>query len=170
MDNLKKHIKRKYKKLKQIVFGMRVRRYCVSVGTNLKVNYPSRVGGNTILGNNVNFNGMNISGGKCVIGNNFHSGKNCQIINQNHNYEGENIPYDGTMIYKEVVIDDNVWLGNNVIIVGNVHIGEGAIIQAGSVVVRDVPRCAIVGGNPAQVFKYRNIEHYEKLKAEEKFW
>jgi acetyltransferase-like isoleucine patch superfamily enzyme len=29
--------------------------------------------------------------------------------------------------------------------------------------------CAIVGGNPAQVFKYRDKKHYEKLKKEEKF-
>ena len=33
----------------------------------------------------------------------------------------------------------------------------------------DIPRCAIVGGNPAKVFKYRNIEHFDKLKAEGKF-
>lgn len=35
--------------------------------------------------------------------------------------------------------------------------------------VKDVPRCAIVGGNPAKVIKYRDIEHYEELVAEEKF-
>lgn len=46
---------------------------------------------------------------------------------------------------------------------GNVHIGEGAIVAIGSVVVKDVPRCAIVGGNPAIVIKYRDIEHFEKL-------
>lgn len=159
-----------YKKAKQHIFGSRVRRQCASCGSNLKVNYPSNVGSHTVLGNNINFNGMNISGGRCTIGNNFHSGRHCQIINQNHNYEGEYIPYDGTMIYKEVVIDDNVWLGNNVIILGNVHIGEGAIIQAGAVVVTDIPKCAIAGGNPAKVFKYRDVEHYERLKTEEKFW
>lgn len=36
----------------------------------------------------------------------------------------------------------------------------------GSVVVKDVPRCAIVGGNPAKIIKYRNIEQFDKLKAE----
>ena len=55
------------------------------------------------------------------------------------------------------------------IISGNVHIGEGAIVAIGSVVVKDVPRCAIVGGNPAKVIKYRNTEHFDRLKVEEKF-
>ena len=52
---------------------------------------------------------------------------------------------------------------------GNVTIGEGAVIAAGSVVVKDVPSYAIVGGNPAQLIKYRDIEHFEKLKKEGKF-
>ena len=55
-------------------------------------------------------------------------------------------------------------------ICGNVTIGDGAIIAAGSVVVKDVPRCAIVGGNPAKVIKYRDIEHFDKLEKEGKYW
>lgn len=62
-----------------------------------------------------------------------------------------------------------MWFGSDVIISGNVHIGEGAIVAIGSVVVKDVPAYAIVGGNPAKVIKYRDIEHFEKLKSENKF-
>jgi acetyltransferase-like isoleucine patch superfamily enzyme len=62
-----------------------------------------------------------------------------------------------------------VWLGSRVTILGGVTIGEGAIIQAGAVVVSDIPKYAIAGGNPAKVFKYRDIEHYERLKAENRF-
>ena len=124
----------------------------------------------TILGKNPNFNGLEVSGkGKVVFGDNFHSGKGCMIITQYHNYEGEEIPYDSTCITKDVMIGDNVWLGNRVIILGGVNIGEGAIIQAGAVVVKDVPPCAIAGGNPATVFKYRDKEHYFDLKAQGKF-
>jgi acetyltransferase-like isoleucine patch superfamily enzyme len=47
--------------------------------------------------------------------------------------------------------------------------GDIIIIQAGSVVVKDIPKYAIAGGHPAKVFKYRNIEHYEKLKKEGEF-
>lgn len=91
------------------------------------------------------------------------------IITDIHNYEGEAIPYDETIISKDVIIEDNVWLGNRVIILPGVTIQEGAIVQAGSTVVKDVPSCAIVGGHPAKVFKYRDVQHYNQLKAEGKF-
>ena len=91
------------------------------------------------------------------------------IITQNHNYEGDSIPYDKTYIKKTVTIGDCVWFGHRVMVVGNVNIGEGAIIAAGAVVVKDVPTLAIVGGNPARVLKYRDSDHYYKLKAEGKF-
>lgn len=74
-----------------------------------------------------------------------------------------------TYIYKNVEIGDCVWLGSRVIILPGTKIGEGAIIQAGSVVHGDIPECAIVGGNPAKVFKYRDIEHYKNLKELKKF-
>ncbi|MBO7621761.1 MAG: hypothetical protein J6T06_14715 [Victivallales bacterium] len=44
-----------------------------------------------------------------------------------------------------------------------------AIIGAGAVVCGDVPPLAIVGGNPARVLKYRDRDHYFKLKAEGRF-
>ena len=91
------------------------------------------------------------------------------MITQNHNYEGTKIPDDSSYICKDINIEDNVWLGSRVIILGGVTIGEGAIIQAGSVVVRNIPKYAIAGGHPAKVFSSRDKEHYEKLKMEGKF-
>ena len=85
------------------------------------VNYFSRFTKNTVLGKNTNFNGMKIAGrGLVTIGDNFHSGSECLLITQNHNYEGEKIPYDSTYIVKKINIEDNVWLGNRVIILGGV--------------------------------------------------
>ena len=126
---------------------------------------------NTHLGKNCNFNGMVIRGsGKVTIGDNFHSGVEILLINSFHNYNnGTAIPYDSTIIHKDITIEDNVWIGSRVIITGGVTIGEGAIIQAGSVVTQDIPKHAIAGGHPAQVFKYRDIEQYNKLKNEKKF-
>ena len=149
----------------------RVIRSAAEVGATLKVNGRSSVTRNTYLGNNVNFNGMAISGGgKVIIGRNFHSGPDCLMITQIHNFDGgDSIPYDNTYIMRPVTIQDNVWLGSRCIVLGEVVIGEGAIIQAGSVVVSDIPACAIAGGHPAKVFKYRDIDHYEKLKAAGRF-
>jgi len=137
---------------------------------SLKVNSYSSVSKTTILGKNVKFNGMTIyPGGTVTIEDNFHSGSNCQIITQNHNFNGNKIPYDETYIIKDVLIEDNVWIGNNVIILAGVHIGEGAIIQAGSVVVRDIPKLAIAGGHPAKVFSKRDESHYQSLKQQSFF-
>lgn len=133
---------------------------------------PCTVSKTTHLGHNVNFNGMAIvGGGKVTIGDNFHSGVECRMISQFHRYDdGNAIPYDTKeYIFRDIVIEDNVWLGDRVIILGGVTIGEGAIIQAGSVVVSDIPKYGIAGGHPAKVFKYRDSEHYEKLKADGKF-
>lgn len=103
-------------------------------------------------------------GGNVFIGNNFHSGSGCKIITTYHDYDNdEYIPYGSKVIHKDVHIGDNVWLGEDVLILGGVNIADGAIIQAGSVVVSDVDYCGIAGGAPAKTFKQRNIEHYEKL-------
>ena len=150
---------------------MKVKKVAKSTGKNLKINGPSYVTPNTELKDNVNFNGMKIQGhGRVVIGNNFHSGIDCMMITDIHNYDtGKAIPYDDTIISKDIFIKDNVWLGNKVMILPGVTIEEGAIIQAGSVVVNNIPKYAIAGGHPAKVFKYRDIQHYEKLKSENSF-
>lgn len=141
-----------------------------SCGKRLKVNTYCQFNKNVFIGDYCNFNGIRIlGGGKVTIGNYFHSGIECMMITQNHNYEGTLIPYDNTYITKNITIGDCVWFGNRVTVVGNVNIGEGAIIAAGAVVCKDVPVCAIVGGNPAKIIKYRDKEHYYKLKAEGKF-
>ena len=154
----------------RFLYAYKVKKQAGSYKESLYVNGYSTVSKKTFLGKNVNFNGIKIGGcGTVKIGNNFHSGSECLIITQNHNYEGDKIPYDETYICKDVTIEDNVWLGSRVIVLPGVTIGEGAIVQAGSVVVNDIPKYAIVGGAPARQFAQRDIEHYEKLKKEKKF-
>lgn len=78
----------------------------------------------------------------------------------------------------KIVIEDDVWIGHGVIILSGVHVGQGAVIGAGSIVVKDIPPYAIYVGN--QVRKYRFNEsiidelvkiNYESLDREtlEKF-
>jgi len=125
----------------------------------------------TRLGRNVSMNGLDVVGsGPVTIGDSFHSGPGCLLITQNHDFDhGDAVPYDKTYIKDPISIFDNVWLGARVIILSGVTIGEGAIIQAGSVVVSDVPPCAIAGGHPVKVFRMRDVEHYDRLKAEGSF-
>ena len=160
------------KAIATFTFTKLVARQAKQVGEGLKVNRRSLVTSTTILGNNVNFNGMKVMGrGRVRIGNNFHSGSGCKILTSYHNYDrGTCIPYDNSIISKDVVIEDNVWLGLDVTILAGVTIGEGAIVQAGSVVVRSIPKYAIAGGHPAIVFSQRDVAHYEQLKRNHKFF
>ena len=152
------------------IYVLNVRRKAKKCGRGLKVWGYTSINDNTCLGDHVSFNGMKIYGtGKVTIGDYFHSGNDCIMLTSNHNYQGNAIPYDNTEIQKEITIEDFVWIGSRVTVLGNVTIGEGAIIQAGSVVVNNIPKYGIAGGNPARVFKYRDAGHYEKLKSEKKF-
>lgn len=65
----------------------------------------------------------------------------------NENYQGPNIEY----YTGEITVKDNVVIGARAIILYNVTLGHDSLIAAGSVVTKDVPDYAIVGGNPARV-------------------
>ena len=54
-----------------------------------------------------------------------------------------------------IIIENDVWIARGVKIIGSVRIGNGAIIAAYSVIVKDVESYSIVGGNPAKHIKYR---------------
>jgi acetyltransferase-like isoleucine patch superfamily enzyme len=56
---------------------------------------------------------------------------------------------------RETIIGNDVWIGARVSIKDGVRIGNGAIVAAGSVVVKDVPDCAVVGGVPAKLIRWR---------------
>lgn len=70
--------------------------------------------------------------------------------------------------HEKTIIGNDVWIGAKACIVSGVHIGNGAVIAAGSVVTKDVPPYAIVGGVPAKIIRYRFsdniISDLEKLK------
>lgn len=164
-------MKRKLKKIRNKLFFITYKKHFKEFGKDITINHKCQFNNNVYLKDNVNFNGLKIKGkGKVVIGSNFHSGENCLFITSFHNYESSKIPYDETTIDKDIIIEDNVWIGDRVIILGGVKISEGAIIQAGSVVVTNVDKCSIVGGSPAKEFKKRNIEHYNMLKKGGKFF
>ena len=93
---LNKILRRKFrKKLRTLIYGYKVYTKAKSIGKDLTENGYSFVTSRTILGNHVNFNGLKIYGeGNVKIGNHFHSGVECLIIAQNHDYDnGSAIPF-----------------------------------------------------------------------------
>ncbi|MEA1848726.1 MULTISPECIES: acyltransferase [Chryseobacterium] len=98
-------------------------------------------------------------------------GPRLKIYTGNHNYNSDRLlPYDEITIAKNVTIKENVWIGGDVTILPGITIEEGAIVGASSVVTKDVPKGAIIGGNPAKILKYRDLEKYDKLKQEGKIY
>ena len=162
-----------YTLLKNKYYKRQIKQTAEAVGSDLHLMFDNEkvVNSKTVLGDNVHLIGVQVRGeGRVTIGDNFHSGSGCEIITENHNYDsGDAIPYDDTFVAAPVEIGDNVWFGINVTVLPGVSIGEGAIIQAGSVVTQDIPKGAIAGGHPAEVFDHRDMEHYERLKAAGKF-
>ncbi|SHG28825.1 Acetyltransferase (isoleucine patch superfamily) [Flavobacterium fluvii] len=72
--------------------------------------------------------------------------------------------------YEKIKIGSDVWIGTRAIILDGISIGHGAIIAANSVVTKDVPPYAIVGGIPAKIIKYRFDDFKIKKLIESDWW
>lgn len=87
-----------------------------------------------------------------------------------HGWEGTmeellNLPIRG-----DTVIGNDVWLGHETVIMPGVKIGDGAVIAAQSVVVKDIPAYSIAGGNPARVIRTRFSEEEIGKLLEMRWW
>lgn len=88
-------------------------------------------------------------------------GEDVMFLGGGHGFDRLDIPMgqQGSKEKTPLHIAGDVWIGARVIILpGCRRIGHGAIIGAGSVVTKDVPDYAIVGGNPAKLIRYRSEE------------
>ncbi|MDO4462522.1 MAG: acyltransferase [Bacteroidia bacterium] len=96
-----------------------------------------------------------------TFGKNVIMGPYCFFCTKNHEFNRLDIPIikQGYRPIQPIVVGDDVWFGQGVIVLPGVHIGNGCIIGAGAVVTKDVPDYAIVGGNPAKIIKYRSNEN-----------
>lgn len=140
-----------------------------TINTGIKILYPERVdiGSYVYIGPNAYINGL----GNVDIKSGVIIGPNLIIHSANHNYKNSKyIPYDENFDFRKVIINENVWVGGNVIIAPGAEIGEGSIIGAGAVVSGKIPKLSIVVGNPCRVIKSRNEEHYYRLKKENKIY
>lgn len=157
--------------------GMEKRKY-VEIGKKCLLNcnfiFESQ-SGIIKIGNNVHIGGATlISRTSIIIGNDITMAWGIIIYDHNshsilweHRQNDNHICYDSYIKYnnnvmnkdwsnvisKPIVIEDKVWIGFDVLILKGVHIGEGAVIGAKSVVTKDVPAWTVVAGNPAILIK-----------------
>jgi acetyltransferase-like isoleucine patch superfamily enzyme len=95
---------------------------------------------------------------------------NVAIVGGDHRFDVVGVPirFTGRDRMEELltVIEDDVWIGHGCIIIAGVRIGRGAVVAAGTVVTKDVPSYAIVGGAPAKMIRYRFTPEQQKLHNE----
>ena len=99
---------------------------------------------------------------------------NCTFVISHHDYKKITTRPHPTLALSfsrgDINIGHDVWIGANVTIMDNLSIGNGAVVAAGSVVTKDVPPFAIVGGNPCKVIKYRFSQNDIKRLQESCWW
>lgn len=142
----------------RIFLGERVRMSHVHAGGNVSIGRYSVVNGpGTVLLSSIH--GISI-GSFCSIAR--------EVIIQEYNHPLERVSTfyleknvfgltskDEVISKGPIVIGNDVWIGAKSIILSGVNIGDGAVVAAGSVVTKNVPPYAIMGGNPARVIRYR---------------
>lgn len=115
------------------------------MGEHIEIGDYSGIGLNCIVPNN------------CKIGDYVMMGPEVIIFSQNHNFDRIDIPMmlQGHKDRQITSIEDDAWIGRRAMVLPGRTIGRGSIIGAGSIVTKDIPPMAIVGGNPAKIIKYR---------------
>ena len=113
--------------------------------------------GEVCIGENSLIGMGNVIIGPIRIGNNVILAQNIVASGLNHNYDDISQP-----IHKQgvnmaaIVIEDNCWIGANVVVTAGVTIGKHSVIAAGCVVTKSIPPYSVAVGNPARVIKTYN--------------
>jgi acetyltransferase-like isoleucine patch superfamily enzyme len=113
------------------------------------------LGANCYLNRNVRLGSSGDAG--FTMGDNVMVGPNVVMDTSRHNDARIDIPMKlQGMSYAPIVIEDDVWIGANVVVTCGVTVGRGSIVGAGAVVTRDVPPYSVVAGVPARVVRQRS--------------
>ena len=122
--------------------------------------------GDVLIGDRTRIGMSNVLIGPVTIGNDVMMAQNIVISGLNHGYEDINtVPHKQPVTRKKITIEDEVWIGANVVIVAGVTIGKHAVIAAGSVVTKNIPSYSVAVGNPAKVIKQYNPQtgHWDRV-------
>lgn len=145
-----------------------IRRFCgklmlASCGKQVNIEQNAIFSSRVTLGD---FSGIGINAkvyGTCHIGNHVMMGTDVTVITRNHRFDRVDIPMmdQGFEEEQPVCIGNDVWIGDRVLILPGVHIGNGCIIAAGAVVTKDIPDYMIAAGVPAKPIRSRRMSDTE---------
>lgn len=115
-----------------------------------------KIGNNSGIGIGAKIYGIDGNGGKVTIGNNVMMASDVTILTLNHAYKEKDKPMrEQGVEFKNVIIENDVWIGYRVTILPGVKVGKGSVIGAGAVVTKNVAPYTVVGGVPAKFIKER---------------
>ncbi|MDX2188866.1 MAG: DapH/DapD/GlmU-related protein [Bacteroidota bacterium] len=119
-----------------------------------------RIGNDTIIGLS------NTIIGPVMIGNEVMFAQNVVLSGMNHQYKDITIAsrYQPCTT-NPIIVEDEVWIGANVVVTAGITIGKHSVVAAGSVVTKDVPSYTVVAGNPAKPIKTFNPQTLSWEKA-----
>ena len=106
------------------------------------------IGDNSMVNREVFFN----VGGRITIGKNVNVGFQAAFVTGHHDI-GSTCCRCGTLVRKDIVIEDGAWIAARAFIGPGVTIGAGSIVAAGAVVMRSMPPNSLIAGNPARVIR-----------------
>jgi maltose O-acetyltransferase len=115
-------------------------------GINLSIGDNSGIGVNCVVPSDIN------------VGNNVMMGPNCYILHANHEIDRTDIPMidQGYSSIKQTIIEDDVWIGRQVLFTPGRIVKKGSIVGAGCILTKDFPEYSIIGGNPSKLIRKRN--------------
>ncbi len=122
--------------------------------------YGGDLGKGLVMGNNSSIGPYGYVGcsGKIIIGNNVMFGPKCSLFAENHIFSDvkTSIKSQGVK-QKGIVIEDDCWIGSNVIILDGVTIGKGSVIGAGTIITKSIPECSVVVDRREKEIREREI-------------
>lgn len=134
------------------------KRFVSQCGTNVNFEKGSQFGSDFVIGDNSGVGiAAQISTG-VTIGKHVMMGPEVVMLTAGHRHDRLDVPMgmQGGDEISPIVIEDDVWIGQRVIILPGVTIGHGSIIGAGAVVTKSFPPYSVIGGNPAKLIKTRS--------------
>lgn len=146
-----------------------VRKIVAKIGQDSYIVPPFRCdyGDHVFIGNNtyINYNCCFLDSAKVTIGDYVYMGPNCNIFTPCHPIHHELRKEKVTEYALPVTVGSHSWIGGDVVITPGVTIGENCVIDAGSVVTKDIPDNSIAVGNPCKVIRQINDKDREYINS-----
>ncbi len=122
--------------------------------------------GDVLIGSNARVGIGSVVIGPVQIGSQVIIAQHVVLSGLNHGYEDITRPIRlQPVTTRLIVIEDDCWIGANVVITAGVHIGKHVVVAGGSVVTKDIPAYSVVAGNPARVIRRYDAQQAAWLRV-----